>query len=192
MINYAEEIKRAVPARELFEHYGFEINRAGFCHSPFAANDKTPSLKIYECDRGWHDFSSGKGGDIIAFVQEYFRLSFPDACAKINSDFHLDLPIGKRLSLRELREAEQATRERKRKLESERAEHTGLIETYNILLDMYTKLDRIRIQYAPDRLSGDISDFYAQAIKDIPIIEDALTEAEMRLYTYEHNRPRDS
>lgn len=112
MINYADEIKRAVPARELFEHYGFEINRAGFCHSPFAANDKTPSLKVYDGDRGWHDFSSGKGGDIIDFVREYFNLSFPDAQKKLNDDFRLGLPIGERLTADKQREAERAAQER--------------------------------------------------------------------------------
>lgn len=135
MVNYADEIKRAVPARELFEHYGFEINRAGFCHSPFAANDKTPSLKVYGGDRGWHDFSSGKGGDIIAFVREYFNLTFMEACKKINDDMRLGLPIGEKLTLAQMREADRKAAQRKReRIEREMAQKrvlTAWMARYN-------------------------------------------------------------
>jgi len=191
MINFADEIKSKITMRDVCGMYGISVNRANKAICPFH-NDTHESMHVYSGQRGWFCFTCNDGGDVIKFVQRYFNLSFQDACARLNDDFCLGLPIGKRLSLRELREAEQAARERKQKLEAEKAEHTELVETYNILLDMYAKLDKIRIQYAPDRLSGDISDLYAQAVQDIPIIEDALIEAEMRLYAHEHNRPRDS
>ena len=188
MINYAEEIKRAVPARELFEHYGFEINRAGFCHSPFAANDKTPSLKIYECDRGWHDFSSGKGGDIIAFVQEYFRLSFPDACAKINSDFNLGLPIGKKLSLRQQRDAERAAKERKDKREAERAHYQSLKDDWFKWLKCWDTLDGYIRDLTPKSPDDEINPLYSLAVKNIAYVNYKLDEAEMRLLEHGFNR----
>lgn len=188
MVNCADEIKRAVPARELFEHYGFEINRAGFCHSPFAANDKTPSLKIYECDRGWHDFSSGKGGDIIAFVQEYFRLSFPEACAKINSDFNLGLPIGKKLSLRQQRDAERAAKERKAKREAERAHYQSLKDDWYQWMECWETLDGYLRDLAPTTPDEEINPLYARAAKNIAYAGYMLDEAEMRLRKHELER----
>lgn len=191
MINFADEIKSKITMRDVCGMYGIKVNRASKAICPFH-NDTHESMHVYDNQRGWYCFTCGDGGDVIKFAQRYFDLNFQDACAKLNNDFCLGLPIGKRLSLRELREAEQAARERKRKLKSEKAEHDRLLEDYNSLLDRYVGLDKMRIQYAPDRVSGDINDLYAQAVKDIPIIEDALTEAEMRLYVHEHNRPRDS
>ena len=41
---------RAIPIREVFQQYGFEVNRAGFCRCPFH-HEKTPSC--IEFSRGW-------------------------------------------------------------------------------------------------------------------------------------------
>lgn len=186
MISYTDQIKAAVTAREVFEHYGFEINRAGFCHSPFAANDKTPSLKVYDGNRGWHDFSSGKGGDIIAFVQEYFGLSFPDAQKKINEDFRLGLPIGERLTPDKQREAERAAQERQRKALQEKQTRERLKRAYNVALDWWIYLDKVRRENAPRRNDGGFCAEYAYAVKKLPIADYRLTCAEIALYNFEH------
>ena len=114
MPNYAEEIKRAVPATELFPFYGFEINRAGFVCCPLH-HEKTPSLKVYKGDRGWKCFGGGAGSSVIDFVMQYFNLTFQEAQEKINEDFRLGLPIGEKLSATQQREAERKAAERKRK-----------------------------------------------------------------------------
>jgi DNA primase len=167
MVNYADEIKRAVPARELFEHYGFEINRAGFCHSPFAANDKTPSLKVYDGDRGWHDFSSGKGGDIIAFVQEYFNLSFMDACKKINADFDLHLPLGEKLTLAQQREADRKAAQRKREQIEREMAQKRVLTAYHAAYDRWVSLDIMKRENAPQSPSEPFNERYAYAVKRI-------------------------
>ena len=167
MVNYADEIKRAVPARELFEHYGFEINRAGFCHSPFAANDKTPSLKVYDGDRGWHDFSSGKGGDIIAFVQEYFNLSFMDACKKLNADFNLHLPLGEKLTLAQMREADRKAAQRKREQIEHEMAAKRVLTAYHAALDRWVSLDIMKRENAPKSQSEPFNEEYDYACKHI-------------------------
>ena len=180
MISYTDQIKAAVTAREVFEHYGFEINRAGFCRSPFAANDKTPSLKVYDGDRGWHDFSSGKGGDIIAFVQEYFGLSFPDAQKKINEDFRLGLPIGERLTPDKQREAERAAQERQRKALQEKQTRKRLEAEYNAALDWWVYLDKVM------RDNEAFSADYCYAVRKLPSAEYRLICAEIAQYEFEH------
>lgn len=185
MVNYADEIKRAVPARELFEHYGFEINRAGFCHSPFAANDKTPSLKVYDGDRGWHDFSSGKGGDIIAFVQDYFGLNFMDACKKLNSDFNLHLPIGEKLTLAQQREADRKAAQRKREQIERKIEHNRLLDAYEKALDRFCELDRMKIDNEPKIMSEPISDKFWYALRHMAEAAYELDEATEKLMEFE-------
>lgn len=46
--------------------------------SPFKT-EKTPSFIVSPDKNIWHDFSSGKGGDVISFVMEMEALSFPEA-----------------------------------------------------------------------------------------------------------------
>src|SRR3954471_20069693 len=46
--------------------------------SPFA-KEKTPSFYVNDEKGFFHDFSSGKHGDLIAFLQETERLTFPEA-----------------------------------------------------------------------------------------------------------------
>ena len=46
--------------------------------SPFKT-EKTPSFIVSPEKNIWHDFSSGKGGDVISFVMEMEGLSFPEA-----------------------------------------------------------------------------------------------------------------
>ena len=99
-MDYASEIKSRLTTKEVFLHYGFEPNRMGEICCPFHS-EKTPSLKIYDGDRGWTCFGCHKGGDAINFVREYFGLTFTDAISKINADFSLGLPIGERISLRQ-------------------------------------------------------------------------------------------
>ncbi|MEI6581764.1 MAG: DNA primase [bacterium] len=46
--------------------------------SPFKT-EKTPSFIVSPDKNIWHDFSSGKGGDVISFVMEMEALTFPEA-----------------------------------------------------------------------------------------------------------------
>lgn len=46
--------------------------------SPFT-NERTPSLFVNDAKRFWHDFSSGKHGDIFTFIMEAEGVTFPEA-----------------------------------------------------------------------------------------------------------------
>lgn len=165
-MNYAEQIKQRIQTIELFEFYGFRPNRAGFCRSPFATNDKTPSLKIYDGDRGWHDFSSGKGGDLIDFVAAYFNLSFQDAVKKINTDFGLGFKIGKPLSDRDFWRAKKEIAERKRKQKEKEKTHARLQAEYYKALDRWIALDNMARENVP-KSPSEISDKYVYAVSHI-------------------------
>ena len=59
--------------------------------SPFT-KEKTPSFYVNDVKGFYHDFSSGKHGDIISFLQETERLSFNEAVEKLASEAGMALP----------------------------------------------------------------------------------------------------
>lgn len=59
--------------------------------SPFT-KEKTPSFFVNDDKGFWHDFSSGKHGDLIGFLQEVERLSFPEAVERIANEAGVPLP----------------------------------------------------------------------------------------------------
>lgn len=60
--------------------------------SPFT-REKTPSFYVNDVKGFYHDFSSGKHGDIISFLQETERLSFNEAVEKLASEAGMALPV---------------------------------------------------------------------------------------------------
>ncbi len=75
-----DQIKERLDIYSLLSEY-LDLKRAGRNYkalSPFS-NEKTPSFVVSPEKNIWHDFSSGKGGDIFTFVMEVEGLSFPDA-----------------------------------------------------------------------------------------------------------------
>jgi DNA primase len=59
--------------------------------SPFN-KERTPSFYVNDEKAFWHDFSSGKSGDVIGFLQETERLSFPEAVERLAEEAGLPLP----------------------------------------------------------------------------------------------------
>ena len=60
--------------------------------SPFNA-EKTPSFYVNEQKGFFHDFSSGKSGDGIAFLMETEGISFPEAVEKLAGMAGLPMPV---------------------------------------------------------------------------------------------------
>ncbi len=63
-----DEVKRTVTMDEVVRICGLNDARNHKITSIFNTSEKTPSLHLYDYD--WYDFSTGKGGDQITFVQE--------------------------------------------------------------------------------------------------------------------------
>jgi DNA primase len=59
--------------------------------SPFN-KEKTPSFTVNDQKGFYHDFSSGKHGDIFTFVMETEGLSFPEAVEKLAGEAGVELP----------------------------------------------------------------------------------------------------
>ncbi len=71
------EVKARLSIEDVVSEY-VQLKRAGKNYkglSPFSS-EKTPSFVVSPDKQIWHDFSSGKGGDIFSFIQEVESLDF--------------------------------------------------------------------------------------------------------------------
>jgi DNA primase len=59
--------------------------------SPFS-KEKSPSFFVNDDKGFFHDFSSGKHGDVISFLQEVERLSFPEAVERLAAEAGMQMP----------------------------------------------------------------------------------------------------
>src|ERR1035437_4513226 len=60
--------------------------------SPFT-KEKTPSFYVNDEKGFYHCFSSGKHGDLITFLQETERLSFPEAVERLAGEAGVPMPV---------------------------------------------------------------------------------------------------
>lgn len=75
-----EEVKSRLSIEDVISEY-VQLKRAGRNWrglSPFS-NEKTPSFMVSPEKQIWHDFSSGKGGNMFTFVMEVEGLDFKEA-----------------------------------------------------------------------------------------------------------------
>lgn len=190
-MDYASEIKSMVSMPEMMRHYGFELDRSGFCKCPLHS-EKSGSFKAYPGNRGFSCFGCGAHGSVIDFVMLYFGLSFKDSLAKINEDFSLGLPIGEKLDRRKHLEMNRQAFMRKRALDAEKAEMERIENAYWAAFDEWKRLDDNRRNYAPKTPSEPLQPLFVDALKNISGAEYLLECAEIARYEYENRNSRNS
>ncbi len=58
--------------------------------SPFS-NEKSPSFMVSPVKQIWKDFSSGKGGNSIAFLMEYEHFTYPEAIRHLAKKYNIEI-----------------------------------------------------------------------------------------------------
>ncbi len=87
-----EDIKGRLSIEDVISQY-VELKRAGRnfkALSPFS-NEKTPSLMVSPEKQIWHDFSSGKGGNMFSWIMELEGLDFKGALEHLARQAGVDL-----------------------------------------------------------------------------------------------------
>src|SRR5882762_4027949 len=87
-----EEVKSRLSIEDVVSEY-VPLKRAGRNWrglSPFS-NEKTPSFMVSPEKQIWHDFSSGKGGNMFSFVMEVEGLDFKGALELLARKAGVDL-----------------------------------------------------------------------------------------------------
>jgi DNA primase len=87
-----EDVKARLSIEDVIAEY-VQLKRAGRNFkglSPFT-NEKTPSFVVSPDKQIWHDFSSGRGGDVFTFVMEVEGLDFKEALELLARKAGVDL-----------------------------------------------------------------------------------------------------
>ena len=58
--------------------------------SPFT-QERTPSFMVSPAKQIWKDFSSGKGGNVIAFLMEHEHFTYPEAIRYLAKKYHIEI-----------------------------------------------------------------------------------------------------
>lgn len=58
--------------------------------SPFS-NEKTPSFMVSPAKQIWKDFSSGKGGNVVAFLMEHEHFTYPEAIKFLAKKYNIEV-----------------------------------------------------------------------------------------------------
>ena len=191
MFEHTDVIKSQTSMIDICKTYGFNIQRGNFICCPFH-NEKTPSLKLYDGNRGFYCFGCGEHGSVIDFVMRYFGLVFQSAISKLNDDFCLGLPIGQRIDRRTQLEMNKAAFERKRKIEAEKKRKEQIENDYWAAFDEWKRLDDNKRNYAPKTPTEPLDPLFLEALKNIAGAEYNLSCAEIARYEYEKRNSHDS
>lgn len=87
-----EDIKQRLSIEDVISEY-VQLKRAGRNFkglSPFS-NEKSPSFMVSPEKQIWHDFSSGKGGNVFSFIMEVEGLDFKGALEHLARKAGIDL-----------------------------------------------------------------------------------------------------
>lgn len=104
---------------------------------------------------------------MLRFVMDMFALTFQAALAKLNTDFSLSLPLDRRPTLREQRDAERRHRDIVAERERQAAEQRAQKELYWALWDEWIRLDQNRMKYAPAASEEALHPLFVEALQKI-------------------------
>ncbi len=89
-----DEVRNSVNIADYVGQY-VQLHNAGqnlFGICPFH-DENTPSFSVNESKQIFKCFSCGRGGNVFSFVQQYDKVSFPEAVAKVAEFAHIDLGV---------------------------------------------------------------------------------------------------
>lgn len=179
--DYADIIKRHIPAKEMAEHLGLSPNYAGFCQCPLHG-EKTASMKLYPGSRGWYCFGCHQGGSVIDLVMLYYGLDLKGAIELVNADFQLGLPIGREPTQAEQEEARKRAEARKAKEAERIAREKARSAAFEQFLDvavLIRQYERDKVDYAPKTPTEEWDERFCLALDKLSELREEAEELSM-------------
>jgi len=176
---YAEVIKSRVPMQTAAQRYtGSSPPRDGkYIPCPFHT-EKTPSMRLYA--DGYHCFGCKAHGDVLDFVGKVLGFTTMQALERLNTDFDLGLPLGKKMTVSQVAEAarqrQTITQDRKRAL----LEREKVDTAYWNAFDEWLRLVRSRDAYAPRTPEDPWHPLFVEALQKLDYQVYVLDEADGR------------
>lgn len=168
MNNYsyaAEEIKSRISMHDAIAMYAPRpAPRHNRIPCPIHQGD---SFNLSFSEHLYHCFVCGDGGDVIRFVQHIFNIDFKQAIEKLNSDFHIGIPLERRMTLREQYDAQKRYSEIMVERERKEAENREYEALCNSLWDEWCRLDFNRMKYAPNDAEAPLHPLFVEALQKI-------------------------
>ena len=162
--------KNRLDIRQVAQHYGLQIDRAGKALCPFH-NDTHPSKSFKE--QYFKCFSCGEGGDVFKLAGQLLGTSKPIETLKIlNSDFCLGLEIdGKKQTPAQLAKVKAQCRERERRQDLQQAFNDWLKKAL-VTCTSYAKLLRDwQVLYAPKNEGEPLHPLFEESLLNLARIE---------------------
>jgi hypothetical protein len=141
-----EYIKEHVTPKQVVESFSIAVNREGYCSCPFHS-EKTGSMKLYPDNKGYYCFGCHDGGDVLKLAQKLYGLPFKATVEVLNRDFQLGLNLDRRLSPQEVRQAQKAQIEAKKRKRAQAIDYACAILEWEYYLDRLLALERWQEMY---------------------------------------------
>lgn len=108
-------------------------------------------------------FVCGIKGDVIAFTQKLFDLSFMDAIKKLNDDFGVGIVFDRPLTIREKHAAMKARKAQLQKAHERKVRVEAWDAEYWAKIEEYIRLEAQKQKYAPKSLDEEVDPRYIEA-----------------------------
>lgn len=184
--DYAAQIKDRLSMFDVVLRYIPNVKiRGNNILCPFHV-EKTPSCHLW--DDHFKCFGCGKYGDVISFVRDYFNLSFQDALSKLNYDFGLDLPIGRKPTLREAVEAKRRWAAIVKERQTREASYISLHNRFLAACIEFQRLRQNYFKYQPEPDCTELHPLFVEALQNLSYYDYLTTELSEQLSRLENQR----
>ena len=156
------QIKDQVSTREVAEHYGIKVNRAGMACCPFH-KDRRPSMKV---DKNFICFGCQEKGDVIRFTSKLFGLPPYDAAGKLIEDMGLTVTAENRP------EVQPGIRQKAKRERTERQQFEQAVDrVYGVFCDYFHLLNKWAEEHAPRSPTEDLHPLFVEAMHKRDYVE---------------------
>ena len=118
----------------------------------------------------YHCFVCGDGGDVISFVMHIFGIPFSAAVDKLNTDFALGLPVGRKATLREKLMISKRKRDADAARSKAQLEKDAYERLYSDLWGKWAEYDKILRELAPKSIAEEPDPRWVEACKNIDLV----------------------
>ena len=161
-----QKIKDTISALDIGEALGLEI-RHGRCQCPIHGGNDFNCV-LYKGNRGYYCHVCKSGGDVIKFVQDYYKTSFKDSISWINDTFRMGMDLERKIDPDEARRAEIALKMRKTAIELKEQDERMRFDLFLMADAILEKLEEQRDLYTPKTANETWNPIFCNAIRMIP------------------------
>ena len=128
-------------------------------------NERTPSLRLYRDH--FHCFGCGAHGDVLDFVSRVFDVEPAAAIERINADFALGLPVGRKTRLSEMQRGSKHIHDNNLSRQREQGKKDRAFDAYLDALGELLRLENNRGEYAPGNMTDPWHPLFVEALQKL-------------------------